>query len=214
MSASCHVVKEFFWNDLSGCMTRFRFLLATTVGCFVIPGCAHAPAGAPAPDPALARGIAIADSLIESSIGTLIPGAVFLVSRDGRVVHERAFGYAQLNDYEGHRLASPPVMRTSTMFDLASVTKVMATTMATMLLVSGSIDLDAPVYRYLRIFEGRTSTASPSGICSRIRRGSCNGSRFTTTPTTAPRPTASSATCRSSGASVTLGTTAISVSCC
>jgi CubicO group peptidase (beta-lactamase class C family) len=135
-------------------MARIRFLLAT-VGCLVIPGCAHAPAGAPGPDPALARGIAIADSLIDNSIGTLIPGAVFLVARDGRVVHERAFGYAQLNDYEGRRLASPPVMRTSTMFDLASVTKVMATTMATMLLVSrGSIDLDAPVSRYLPDFRG------------------------------------------------------------
>jgi len=115
----------------------------------------NAPVGAPAPDPALARGVAVADSLIESSIGTLIPGAVFLVARDGQVVHERALGFAQLNDYEGHRLASPPVMRTSTVFDLASVTKVMATTMATMLLVSrGRIDLDAPVSRYLPDFRG------------------------------------------------------------
>jgi len=137
-------------------MTRFRFLFATALGCLVIPGCAHAPAGAPgAPDPALARGVAIADSLIESSIGTLIPGAVFLVARDGHVLHERAFGYAQLNDYEGHRLASPPAMRTSTVFDLASVTKVMATTMATMLLVDrGQLDLDAPVSRYLPDFRG------------------------------------------------------------
>jgi CubicO group peptidase (beta-lactamase class C family) len=85
----------------------------------------------------------------------LIPGAAFLVSEDGRVVHERAFGYAQLNDYEGHRLGEPRVMRTTTMFDLASVTKVMATTMATMLLVDrGKIELDAPVWRYLPDFRG------------------------------------------------------------
>lgn len=137
-------------------MTRFRFLVAVTASCFVAPGCASVPAGSPATsDPALARGVATADSLIESSIGTLFPGAVFLVARDGRVVHERAFGYAQLNDYEGHRLPSPTVMHTSTMFDLASVTKVMATTMATMILVSrGSIDVDAPVSRYLPDFRG------------------------------------------------------------
>src|SRR5258708_15632573 len=137
-------------------MTRFRFLFGATLGCLVIPGCAHVPAGSfGAPDPALARGVAIADSLIEGSIGTLIPGAVFLVARDGRVVHERAFGYAQLNDYQGHRLPSPPAMRTTTMFDLASVTKVMATTMATMLLVDrGKIELDAPVWRYLPDFRG------------------------------------------------------------
>jgi len=41
------------------------------------------------------------------------------------------------------------------MFDLASVTKVMATTMATMLLVDrGKIELDSPVYRYLPDFRG------------------------------------------------------------
>jgi CubicO group peptidase (beta-lactamase class C family) len=126
--------------------------------CFpVILGCGGSrPAGSPrGSDPALARGIAVADSLIGSSIGTLIPGAVFLVAHDGRVVHERAFGFAQLNDYEGHRLASPPVMRASTVFDLASVTKVMATTMALALLVNqGKVDLDAPVSRYLPDFRG------------------------------------------------------------
>src|SRR4030088_277181 len=114
-----------------------RFLVAATVGFSVIPGCAgYAPAGSPAiPDPALARGIASADSLIGAAVGTLIPGAVFVVSRNGRIVHERAFGYAELNDFEMHRLAAPRPMRASTMFYLASVTKVLATTMATMLLV-------------------------------------------------------------------------------
>ncbi|HEX9128309.1 MAG TPA: serine hydrolase [Gemmatimonadaceae bacterium] len=137
-------------------MTRFRFLFAMTVGSSVVLDCGgYARPRSPGVDPALARGITTADSLIESSIGTLIPGAVFLVSKDGRVVHERAFGYAQLNDYEGHRLASPLAMRTSTVFDLASVTKVMATTMATMMLVDrGKIELDAPVWRYLPDFRG------------------------------------------------------------
>ena len=138
-------------------MTRFRFPFATTLACSLVLGCGgYAPAGSPrAPDPALTRAVAIADSLIGSSIGTLIPGAVFLVARDGRVVHERAFGYAQLNDYQGHRLPSPPAMRTGTLFDLASVTKVLATTMATMLLVNrGKIELDAPVWRYLPDFRG------------------------------------------------------------
>src|ERR1700681_4017173 len=128
-------------------MTRFRFLCAATVGFSVVLGCAgYAPAGSSAvPDPALARGIASADSLIGAAVGTMIPGAVFVVSRNGRVVHERAFGYAQLNDFDMHRLAMPRLMRASTLFDLASVTKVMGTTMATMLLVDcGKIDVDAP----------------------------------------------------------------------
>jgi CubicO group peptidase (beta-lactamase class C family) len=103
--------------------------------------------------PGLARGIATADSLIAAATGRLVPGAVFLVSHDGAIVHDTAFGYAQLNDYEGHRLASPPPMTRETMFDLASVTKVMGTTMGVMLLVDrGRIDLEAPVYRYLPDF--------------------------------------------------------------
>ena len=103
--------------------------------------------------PGVARGIVRADSLIAASIGKLTPGAVFLVSHNGMLVHDTAFGYAQLNDYEGHRLASPPPMTRETMFDLASVTKVMGTTMGVMLLVDqGRVDLDAPVYRYLPDF--------------------------------------------------------------
>lgn len=137
--------------------SRIFFAAATACLC-AGAGCGQ---GHPAPvspivlDPGLARGIATADSLIGASVGSLTPGAVFLVAKDGRVIHDRAFGYAQLNDYEMRRLASPPVMRTSTMFDMASVTKVMATTFAVMLLVNqGRIDVDSPVYRYLPDFRG------------------------------------------------------------
>ena len=118
----------------------------------------------PETDPALARGIATADSLVETSIGKLTPGAVLLVSRNGNVVHERAFGVAipifatiealpSENKVTVFKESTP--MRTSTMFDLASVTKVMATTFAMMLLVDrGQVDLDAPVNRYLTDFRG------------------------------------------------------------
>jgi hypothetical protein len=63
-------------------MTRSRFTLATTAIFAVTVGCGgYAPAGSlGAPDPAFARGITTADSLINASIGTLIPGAVFLVA--------------------------------------------------------------------------------------------------------------------------------------
>src|SRR5205823_6198634 len=61
----------------------------------------------------------------------------------------------ELNDVAGYRLATPRPMHTSTLFDLASVTKVMATTMAVMMLASeGRIEVDAPVYRYLPDFRG------------------------------------------------------------
>ena len=138
-------------------MTTARFVTASVLFA-AIAGCAGAHARAPEisfAEPGLARGIAIADSLVNASIGTLSPGAVLLVAKDGRVLHERAFGFAQLNDYEGRPLASPRAMRTSTMFDLASVTKVLATTFAVMLLVDrGQIDVNSPVSEYLRDFRG------------------------------------------------------------
>jgi CubicO group peptidase (beta-lactamase class C family) len=104
----------------------------------------------------LQKGIASADSLVQDAMArSLIPGAVLVVSKDGKVVHQRAFGFAQLNDFDGHRLANPRAMKTTTMFDLASVTKVMATTFGVMMLVDrGNIDVDAPVYRYLPDFRG------------------------------------------------------------
>jgi len=106
-------------------------------------------------DTGLAHGIATADSLVGAAVEHTIPGAVLVVAQNGKLVHERAFGWAELNDFDGHRLSNPRPMHTSTLFDLASVTKVMATTMAVMMLVSdGRIDVDAPVYRYLPNFRG------------------------------------------------------------
>jgi CubicO group peptidase (beta-lactamase class C family) len=120
--------------------------------------CSRAPlatANASSPGPGLQRGLATADSLLRASIGQLTAGTVLVVAKDGRVVKESAYGYAQLNDYAGRRLATPVPMTTTTVFDLASVTKVMAGTYATMLLVDqGKVDLDAPVYRYLPDFRG------------------------------------------------------------
>lgn len=112
-------------------------------------------AGAQAPSTGLGRGLATADSLVSAAIEHTIPGAVLVVSQDGKLLHERRFGWAQLNDFQVYRLPHPRPMRTTTLFDLASVTKVMATTMAVMMLVSeGRIDVDAPVYRYLPDFRG------------------------------------------------------------
>lgn len=58
----------------------------------------------------------------------VFPGAVVLVSRDGEVVYERAFGQRSL-------LPSKAPMEANTIFDLASLTKPIATTTAFMLLV-------------------------------------------------------------------------------
>jgi CubicO group peptidase (beta-lactamase class C family) len=129
-------------------------------------------------------GLRSADSLVSSWVDAeRVPGAVLLVTEDGRTVLEKAYGWAQLYDYgEGQygdwaggsdvgrspafqpdsavppgirRLAGPVPMTTSTVFDMASVTKVMATTFAVMMLVDeGKLDLDAPLFTYLPDFRG------------------------------------------------------------
>ncbi|MDD5374691.1 serine hydrolase domain-containing protein [Acidithiobacillus sp.] len=75
-----------------------------------------------------------------------IPGAVILVGNEGRIVYRQAFGYAEL---EPERIP----MGVGTLFDLASLTKVVATTTAVMQLVQeGKLDLNAPAARYWPAF--------------------------------------------------------------
>src|SRR5690242_11258024 len=83
-------------------------------------------ASAPVTSSRIDVAIASADSIVEDAIKrTLIPGAEMVVAVDGRVLQDRAFGFAQLNDFDLHRLPSPKPMHSTTLFDLASVTKVM-----------------------------------------------------------------------------------------
>jgi serine-type D-Ala-D-Ala carboxypeptidase len=71
-----------------------------------------------------------------------IPGAVVLIGSDGKVVYHRAFGDRAL------RPRDVP-MTEDTIFDLASLTKVTATTTAVMQLVEqGKLRLEDPVIKY------------------------------------------------------------------
>lgn len=162
-------------------MRRRRFAIASSL---LVATLACGPDAPPEEGPATGAGDAPtgdsaastrADSILAAWIEAgRIPGAVLRVTRGGAVVHERAYGHAALHDYgagqygawEGasdaagagpgtRRLAEPVPMTPGTVFDLASVTKVMATTLALMVLVDeGSVDLDAPVRTYLPDFRG------------------------------------------------------------
>ncbi|MDX1492524.1 MAG: serine hydrolase [Longimicrobiales bacterium] len=125
-------------------------------GLFAAEGCSKAPG-----DPSLQK----ADSIVEAWVASeRVSGAVLLVRRQGETVLHQAHGWAQLYEYgtgqyerpDGiRRMDSPVPMSPGTVFDLASVTKVMATTMALMLLVDEEVvDLDAPVVTYLPDFTG------------------------------------------------------------
>ncbi|MDH3270597.1 MAG: serine hydrolase [Gemmatimonadota bacterium] len=98
-----------------------------------------------------------------------LSGAVLHVTEGGETVLEQAYGYAHLYDYGAGqyggtdaivRRSSPIPMTTDTRFDMASVTKVLATTTALMMLVEkGIVDLEAPVSAYLPDFsEGPKGT--------------------------------------------------------
>ena len=75
-----------------------------------------------------------------------IPGAVVLVGHDGQVIYRKAFGDRAI---EPRREA----MTVDTIFDLASLTKVVATTTAVMQLVqNGRVRVNEPVAKYIPEF--------------------------------------------------------------
>ena len=77
------------------------------------------------------------------------PGAAVVVGRRGAIVWEKGYGSAEWG------WGMPPVQVQSTMYDLASLTKVVATSAAAMVLYDrGKLKLDVPVSRYLPQFRG------------------------------------------------------------
>lgn len=128
-----------------------RLAVAVVLASLVVV--APAPLGGQAPpqtpgsglDPArLAR---IADLVNEAVAARQLPGAVVVVGRGDRVAYRQAFG---------HRAVEPAAeaMTTGTIFDLASLTKVVATTTAVMMLVEdGRIRLNDRVAAYIKGFE-------------------------------------------------------------
>jgi CubicO group peptidase (beta-lactamase class C family) len=95
------------------------------------------------------------DSAVESAIhADLIPGAVVQIKRAGRIVYSKAYGLSQKYDIRRQPLADPPAMNTATLFDLASLTKVVGTTTSLMLLADQHrISVDDPVSKYLPGFD-------------------------------------------------------------
>ncbi len=78
-----------------------------------------------------------------------IPGAVVLVARKGKVVYRKVFGTRSLSPRR-------EALTTDTIFDMASVTKVMATATSIMILVEeGKISLKDPLSKYIPEFGNR-----------------------------------------------------------
>lgn len=79
------------------------------------------------------------------------PGASVVIGRRGAAVFQKGYGHL------GWTATSPGVDADRSIYDLASLTKVVGTTTAAMILFDeGRLDLDAPVSRYLPEFGGGT----------------------------------------------------------
>ncbi len=100
--------------------------------------------------PLRAQDFRAADSIVQSGIVRgVYPGAVLLIGRRDGVLHQRGFGHLTWDR------TSPVPHPDSTLWDLASITKVLGTAMAAATLIeSRRIGLDDPVVRYLPRFTG------------------------------------------------------------
>jgi CubicO group peptidase (beta-lactamase class C family) len=100
--------------------------------------------------PAAAQSFADVDRAAQAGIREgLYPGAVVIIGRRDSILYSRGYGHFTWNP--ASRVPDPD----STLWDVASITKVVATAASAMRLVDrGTIDLDAPVRRYLPRFSG------------------------------------------------------------
>lgn len=95
------------------------------------------------------------DKYIQNDIDKGFPGASILVLHKGKVIKQQAYGYALKYDDKRNLLPNPVPMLPDTLFDLASNTKVFATTLAIMKLVDeGKLSLATPLANYLAEYQG------------------------------------------------------------
>jgi len=161
--------RELLWQDELSCITRRRrcsgihlgqggettpkrlaFRLSWTLGIILLIAAAlpaqskHIAAKSPHSTTQISAGklAAIAPVIQQAIRDGKMPGAVVLIGHGDHIVYRRAFGYRALVP---RRLP----MRVDTLFDLASLTKVIATTTAIMqLLEEGKFRLEDPVANY------------------------------------------------------------------
>lgn len=94
------------------------------------------------------RPLAEIDSIVEQAIkDTAFPGCQIMAIKDGNIFYNKSFGY--------HTYDSLIPVDNSNLYDLASLTKMLATTLAVMKLYeNGAIDLQASLKNYLSVSDG------------------------------------------------------------
>lgn len=123
-------------------------LLLSTFG--LLPACSREPAtstGLAIEEPARVgfspQKLTAIDSLIEKAIGDqIVPGAVVLVAKDGKVIFHKAFGRSNLNR----------PMTTDSIFQIYSCSKIITAIAVMQLVEQGRLKLDDPIAKYLPEF--------------------------------------------------------------
>jgi CubicO group peptidase (beta-lactamase class C family) len=100
--------------------------------------------------PVMAQSLEEVDATVRDGIDRgIYPGAVVVIGRRDSILYSRGYGHFTWKP------SSPVPSPDSTLWDIASITKVVGTTSAVMRLVdSGRLDIDAPVRHYLPRFSG------------------------------------------------------------
>src|SRR5210317_1853087 len=150
ISANHKARRNIAFTERQGCQLVLALLLVIIYGPlaaapFPIPG-NEAPVAASADSIGIAEFCWIDDLVEEAIREDRLPGAVILVGQNDRILYRKAFG---------HRAVLPDLepMTIDTVFDLASLTKVVATTTSIMQLVeAGRISLEDPVTVYIPPF--------------------------------------------------------------
>ncbi len=125
----------------------FRLILFAVVYSVMVASALTASPAVDAKKPAAAVRMGEVDAVVQQAIhDQQIPGAVLIVGHDGHVIYRKAYGWRAL---EPRR----ELMTLDTIFDLASLTKVIVTAPAVMQLVEqGKIRLNDPIAKYLPEF--------------------------------------------------------------
>lgn len=158
-------MSHFFWRNFGG--RSLTVWSAVLLGIIMgwLAGCARVPPAPlppvivePPPTPPPAPAVPEIDSRRFARINQVayqeiaaghLPGAVILVGHQGRIVYRKAFGSRSLTP-------RPQPMTVDTVFDIASLTKVVATTTAIMQLADRKrLRLEEPVARYWPEFAAR-----------------------------------------------------------
>jgi CubicO group peptidase (beta-lactamase class C family) len=98
---------------------------------------------------------AFVDASLGEQMGTLhIPGAVFVLVKDGEVLLAKGYGYADLENRK-------PVLPEETLFAVGSVAKVFTASAVMQLAERGLLDLHGPVNDYLKDFQIGENCSEP-----------------------------------------------------